>query len=344
MVPIDPATGGYDAAVLAMFDDLTGPEVPGLADLLPRVLPAGATAGALTAAGAERLDPTGTLRAGTPCCPPEGDAGTGMVATNSVAPRTGNVSAGTSVFAMVVLERALKGVHHEIDVVTTPAGDPVAMVHCNNGASELGAWAGVFGEFAAALGVASDDDAVFAALLHAAVDGEADAGGVLAYNFLAGEPVAGLVEGRPLVVRTPSSRLSLGNFARAQVYGVFATLALGMRVLAEEDVAVERMFAHGGIFRTEGIAQRALAAALDVPVTVGETAAEGGAWGIAVLAAYLRTGAAVPLADHLAHTVFADAPTRVADPEPEQVAGFAAYLERFAAGLPAQRAAATSIR
>jgi sugar (pentulose or hexulose) kinase len=343
MVPIDPATGEYDARLLAAFDELTGPETPRLADLLPRVLPAGAAAGALTAAGAVRLDPTGTLRAGIPCCPPEGDAGTGMVATNSVAPRTGNVSAGTSVFAMVVLERALERVHHEIDVVTTPAGDPVAMVHCNNGASELGAWAGMFGEFAAALGVTCDDDAVFAAVLHAAVDGEADAGGLLAYNFLAGEPVAGLVEGRPLVVRTPGSRLTLGNFARAQVYGVFATLALGMRVLAGEQVAVDRMFAHGGIFRTEHVAQCALAAALDVPVTVGETAAEGGAWGIAVLAAYLRGGAADPLSDYLTHTVFTGAATRVAEPDPAQVAGFAAYLERFVAALPAQRAAATSV-
>ena len=343
MVPIDPATGDYDTALLTKFDELTGTDGPGIADLLPRVLPAGADAGALTERGASLLDPTGTLRAGIRCCPPEGDAGTGMVATNSIAPRTGNVSAGTSVFAMVVLERALQRVHHEIDVVTTPAGDPVAMVHCNNGASELGAWAAMFGELAAALGVVCDDDTVFAALLHAAVGGEADAGGLLAYNFLAGEPVAGLVEGRPLVVRTPSSRLSLGNFARAQVYGVFATLALGMRVLASEDVAVESMFAHGGIFRTEGVAQRALAAALDVPVTVGETAAEGGAWGIAVLAAYLRTGAGAPLADHLTDTVFADAPTQVAEPDPAEVAGFAAYLERFTAGLPAQQAAASTI-
>lgn len=343
MFPIDPATGEYDAGLVARFDDLTGPDAPRLRDLLPRVVPAGVPAGTLTAAGAERLDPSGTLAAGIPCCPPEGDAGTGMVATNAVAPRTGNVSVGTSVFAMVVLERGLRRMHHEIDVVTTPAGDPVAMVHCNNGASELGAWAGVFGEFAAALGVTCDDDAVFAALLQAAAAGEPDAGGLLAYNFLAGEPVAGLLEGRPLVVRTPGSRLTLGNLARAHLYGVFATLALGMRVLAEEEVAVDTMFAHGGVFRTEGVAQRALAAALGVPVTVGETAAEGGAWGMAVLAAYLRDGAGVPLADHLARTVFKDAPTQVAAPDPAEVAGFAAYLDRFAAGLPAQRAAATSV-
>lgn len=342
MFPLDPATGDYDAELLKRLDALTA-GVP-FRELLPRVLAAGAPAGVLTERGAALLDPSGTLRAGIRCCAPEGDAGTGMVATNSVAPRTGNVSAGTSTFAMVVLERALEQVHHEIDVVMTPAGDPVAMVHCNNGASELGAWASVFGEFAAALGAPCDDDAVFAALLHAAADGEADAGGLVSYNFLAGEPVAGVAEGRPLLVRTPGSRLSLGNFARAQVYGVFATLALGMKVLAGEQVAVDRMLAHGGIFRTEGVAQRALAAALGVPVAVGEVAAEGGAWGIAVLAAYARDGAQLPLPDHLTREVFAGASAEPVEPEPAQAAGFAAYLERFTAGLPLQQAAATSIR
>ena len=341
MFPIDPATGTYDAELLARFDKLTGSGA--LVDLLPGVLPAGANAGALTTEGAQRLDPTGTLDAGIPCCPPEGDAGTGMVATNSVAPRTGNVSAGTSVFAMVVLERALREVHHEIDVVTTPSGDPVAMVHCNNGASELGAWAGVLGELAEALGHDRSPDEVFAALLGAAAAGEPDAGGLLAYNFVSGEPVAGLADGRPMVVRTPTSRLTLANFARAHVYSVFATLALGMRVLAREGVEVDAMFAHGGIFRTAGVAQRALAAALEVPVIVGETAAEGGAWGIAVLAAYARDGAAVPLAQHLAETVFAGAATTTAAPEPDEVAGFAAYLDRFVAGLPAEQSAAATI-
>ena len=342
MFPIDPATGTYDAELLARFDKLTGSGA--LVELLPTVLRAGEQAGSLTGEGAQRLDPTGVLSAGIVCCPPEGDAGTGMVATNSVAPRTGNVSAGTSTFAMVVLERALREIHHEIDVVTTPAGDPVAMVHCNNGASELGAWAGVLGQFAAALpGVDVDPDTVFAALLGAAADGEPDAGGLLAYNFLSGEPVAGLLEGRPMVVRTPTSRLTLANFARAQVYGVFAALALGMKVLNGEGVEVDAMFAHGGIFRTEGVAQRALAAALDVPVTIGETAAEGGAWGIAALAAYVRSGSQKPLAQHLGETVFAGAVTSVATPEPGEVAGFAAYLDRFVAGLPAEQAAAAAI-
>ncbi|MFE6647438.1 xylulokinase, partial [Nocardioides sp. NPDC057772] len=263
MFPIDPATGTYDQRMLEQTSHLAAAKRPGLRveGLLPKVLPAGADAGRLTPEGAALLDPTGTLRPGVPLCPPEGDAGTGMVATNSVAQRTGNVSAGTSIFAMVVLEKPLATVHHAIDVVTTPAGDPVAMVHCNNGASELDAWAGVFGEFAAALGHPCEPDAVFGALLTAALKGSPDGGGLLAYNYLAGEPITGLDEGRPLFVRTPGSRLDLAGFARAQVYGVFGTLALGMRVLADQGVEIDAMFAHGGLFRTAGVAQRLLAAA-----------------------------------------------------------------------------------
>jgi sugar (pentulose or hexulose) kinase len=293
MFPIDSATRDYDAELLRRFDGLVAERAPGLrlADLLPEVLAAGRSAGELTPEGAALLDPAGALRPGIPLCPPEGDAGTGMVATNAVAPRTGNVSAGTSIFAMVVLERPLERVHHELDIVTTPAGDPVAMVHCNNGASELAGWVGMFGRFAAAAGTPVDADAAFDALFREALDGEADAGGLLAYNHLAGEPIAGLDEGRPLFVRTPESRLTLANFMRAQLYGVFGTLSLGMRVLAGEGVALDRMFAHGGMFRTAGVAQRFLAGALDAPVAVGETASEGGAWGMAVLAAYLSHAA-----------------------------------------------------
>ena len=345
MFPIDPATGDYDRTLLARFNQLVADRRPGLAleRLLPEVLPAGADAGQLTEAGARLLDPTGALPAGIPVCPPEGDAGTGMVATNSVAPRTGNISAGTSIFAMVVLERPLAKVHHELDLVTTPAGDPVAMVHCNNGASELGAWAGLLGEFAAALGQPAEPDAVFQALLRAALAGEADGGGLLAYNYLAGEPITGLTEGRPLVLRTPDSRLNLANFARSQLYGVFATLALGMRVLAEEQVGLDRMFAHGGLFRTEGVAQRFLAAAIGAPVAVGETAGEGGAWGMAVLAAYRLAGGGQDLSGYLRERVFADAKLRVVEPDPADVAGFAGYLERYQAGLAAEQAA-TAVR
>ncbi|QKJ20435.1 xylulokinase [Microbacterium hominis] len=345
MFPIDSATGGYDERMLAQYDELvegsalTAP----LRDLLPEVLSAGAPAGTLTDAGAALLDPSGALRAGIPFCPPEGDAGTGMVATGAVAPRTGNVSAGTSIFAMVVLEHPLSEQHHELDLVTTPAGDPVAMVHCNNGASELAAWAGMFTRFADAAGAPMDADAVFDVLFREALAGDADAGGLLAYNHLAGEPIAGTAEGRPLFVRTPDSSFTLANAMRAQLYGVFGTLALGMRVLAGEGVGIDRMLAHGGMFRTAGVAQRFLAGALDAPVAVGETASEGGAWGIAVLAAYLAHAESTALADYLDERVFAGAAVDTAHPDPADVAGFAAYLDRYRAGLAVERAAIASL-
>ncbi|MFK4837139.1 xylulokinase [Microbacterium sp. ZW T2_14] len=364
MFPIDSTTGDYDAGMLERYDALRqapgpaagqaqGPAagrlpVAHVTDLLPRVLAAGAPAGELTAEGAALLDPTGALRPGIPFCAPEGDAGTGMVATNAVAPRTGNVSAGTSIFAMVVLERPLERVHHELDLVTTPSGDAVAMVHCNNGASELAAWAGMFARFAAASGTPLADDAVYETLFREALEGEADAGGLLAYNHLAGEPIAGLAEGRPLFVRTPDSRLTLANAIRAQLYGVFGTLALGMRVLDDEGVGLDRMFAHGGMFRTAGVAQRFLAGALGAPVSVGDTASEGGAWGIAVLAAYAMTvretdasaaASGISLAAYLDDRVFADAAIATAEPDPADVAGFAAYLDRYRAGLAVEAAA-----
>jgi sugar (pentulose or hexulose) kinase len=348
MFPIDPTTHDYDADLLGRYDTHVADTAPGfrLASLLPEVLVAGAPAGELTPAGAALLDPTGALAPGSVLCPPEGDAGTGMVATCSVAPRTGNVSAGTSIFAMVVLERPLTSMHHELDLVTTPAGDPVAMVHCNNGASELAAWAGMFGRFAAAAGTPIDSDAVFDTLFREALTGDADAGGLLAYNHLAGEPIAGLTEGRPLFVRTPDSRLTLANFMRAQLYGVFGTLSLGMRVLADEGVRLDAMFAHGGLFRTAGVAQRFLAGALDAPVSVAETASEGGAWGIAVLAAYTAataSGLELELDGYLRERVFADAEFSTTAPDPADVAGFTAYLDRYSAGLAIERAAVDSL-
>jgi sugar (pentulose or hexulose) kinase len=344
MFPIDAAGADYDGDFLARYDRLVHGEALAapLRDLLPEVLTAGVTAGELTAEGAALLDPSGALRPGIPFCPPEGDAGTGMVATDAVAPRTGNVSAGTSIFAMVVLEKPLQHVHSEIDVVTTPAGDPVAMVHCNNGASELAAWAGMFARFAEAAGLALDTDTVYDVLFREAVDGAPDAGGLLAYNHLAGEPIAGLSEGRPLFVRTPDSRLNLANAMRAHLYGVFGTLALGMRVLAEEGVTLERMSAHGGMFRTAGVAQRFLAAALDAPVDVAESAGEGGAWGVAVLAAFTASGGG-DLATYLTSTVFSQAESRSIAPGPDDVAGFAAYLDRYEAGLAVERAAVSAL-
>ncbi len=346
MFPVDPATRHYDARMLAQVDELLAGRRPGdreLRALLPEVLVAGQDAGRLTEEGAALLDPSGTLQAGIPLCPPEGDAGTGMVATNAVAPRTGNVSVGTSIFAMVVLERPLERVHHELDVVTTPTGDLVAMVHCNNGASELGAWAEVFGRFAAALGQPAEPDAVFGALLREALDGDPDGGGLLAYNYLSGEPITGLAQGRPLVVRTPGSRLTLANFARTQVYGAFGTLSLGMRVLDEEGVAIDTLFAHGGMFRTAGVAQRLLAAAVRAPVAVATSAGEGGPWGMAVLAAYLGAAAEHDLATYLQTRVFADAAVDVVEPDPADTAGFEAFLERYVAGLAIERAATEAL-
>jgi sugar (pentulose or hexulose) kinase len=343
MVPIDGATGAYDATMLARFDQLTaeaGVDLV-LADLLPAIAHAGQPAGVLTEAGAALLDPTGRLRPGIPLCPPEGDAGTGMVATNSVAPRTGNVSAGTSIFAMVVLERELGRVHRELDLVTTPAGDPVAMVHCNNGASELDAWAGLFAEFARALGAEVDSSKVFETLFAAALGGAADGGGMLAYNYLSGEPITSFDEGRPLFLRAPDSRLDLGTFMRTHLYASLATLRIGMDVLQKtEGVRLDRMFAHGGLFKTEGVAQRFLAAAIDTPVSVGDVAAEGGAWGIAVLAAFAtRRSPEQSLADYLDTTVFTGASLQTVEPDPIDVAGFDAFMQRYVAALPVERAA-----
>ena len=343
MFPIDAETHDWDLARLAsaqILFDATGAG-PRLIDILPRVLVAGQTAGTLTEAGARLLDPTGGLPAGIPLCPPEGDAGTGMVATKAVAPRTGNVSAGTSIFAMIVLQNPLSRLHTEIDMVTTPAGDPVAMVHCNNGASEIDAWAQVFGQFAARAGCNVDDRQVFGTLFGAALDGEVDGGGLMAYNYLAGEPITGLEQGRPLIVRTPDSRLDLPNLARTLIMSSFATLALGMRTLAAEGVRVDDMFAHGGIFATKVVAQRLLAAALDVPVTVGQTASEGGAWGMAVLAAYARSGES-GLGSYLSERVFANAAVTTLAPDAGDVSGFTTFLASFERGLSIQQAAVSA--
>lgn len=348
MFPVDPVTRDYEAKLLEIVDEKVAAlrTSPKLVDLLPKALVAGEQAGSLTAEGALWLDPTGALQSGIPAAPPEGDAGTGMVATNAVAPRTGNVSAGTSIFAMVVLEQALKNRHHELDLVTTPAGDLVAMVHCNNGASELNTWAGLLGEFARAIGSTASTDEVFAAFFGAALEGEANGGGLLAYNYLAGEPITGLDEGRPLFVRTPDSQFNLANFARTQIYGAFGTLALGMRVLHSEDVQIDNMLAHGGVFRTAGVAQRLLAASIDAPVSVAATASEGGAWGIAVLADFVRTRLETPelsLQDYLNNKIFADAEINTMAPLAQDVAGFAEYLTRYEAGLAIQKTATQTI-
>lgn len=342
MFPIDVTTGSYDAELLSKFDQLVAPHGYDwrISDLLPKVLPAGTVAGELSQAGARLLDPSGALRPGIKMCPPEGDAGTGMVATNSVARRTGNVSAGTSIFAMVVLEQPLRRQHSELDLVTTPAGDLVAMVHCNNGASELNSWAGLFAEFSEALGHRAEMSAIFETLFRSALAGESDAGGLLAYNYLSGEHITGFAEGRPLLLRTPDSRLSLANFMRAQLFATFATLSVGMKVLAAEGVELDSLYAHGGLFKTKGVAAKILAAALNTSVSVGEIAGEGGAWGIALLAAYARDNhAGLPLSDYLSQQVFREAQLDTVAPLPADVDGFAKFAERFVSGLPIERAA-----
>lgn len=344
MFPIDIATGQFDTAMIEQFDTLlAGRTGWQLADLLPAVVPAGKQAGALAAEGALLLDPTGTLQAGIPFAPAEGDAGTGMVATNSVARRTANVSAGTSIFAMVVLEGAMKKLHEEIDLVTTPAGDLVGMAHCNNGTIDLSAWVSLFGEVAAALGADVDTNTLFETLYRSALNGDADGGGMLAYNFLAGEHGVGLEAGRPMFVRTPQSTFTLANFMRTHLFASLGALRLGMDImLKDEGVQLDSMFAHGGLFKTKGVAQGFLAAAMDTPVSVGDLAGEGGAWGMALLGSFMRAGGG-DLTAWLAEEVFAGAEMDTVTPEAADVAGFDAFMERFSAGLAIERAAVDSL-
>lgn len=348
MFPIDSAACDYDAAMVCRFNGLLQAHELAyrLEDILPRVLRAGEAAGVLTAEGAKLLDPTGTLRPGVPLCPPEGDAGTGMVATGSVAPRTGNVSAGTSVFAMAVLEKPLSGVYPEIDMVTTPAGAPVAMVHCNTCTSDLDAWVKLLGEMAGAAGAALSKQALYELFYKKALEGEADCGGLVNYNCYSGEPVAGLARGCPLFVRRPDARLNLANFARAQLYSAMATLKLGMDILLEgEGVPLDTLCGHGGLFKTPIVGQRLLAGALGVPVAVMETAGEGGPWGMAVLAAYmLNRRKGETLERYLADRVFAAAKGSIEPPQETDRAGFARFMERYKKGLAAEQAAAEALQ
>ncbi len=343
MFPIDSQTLNYDERMLALFNERIAAEnLPWkLQDILPHVLLAGEAAGVLTAEGAALIDPTGNLPAGIPLCPPEGDAGTGMVATNSVAERTGNVSAGTSVFAMIVLERALSKLYPEIDMVTTPAGKPVAMVHSNNCTSDLNAWVELFQEFTRVLGVEVEQTRLFEVLYQQALAGDADAGGLLAYNYLSGEHITHLEEGRPLFARTPESRFTLANFMRVHLFSALGALKIGLDILFEqEQVKIDQVLGHGGFFKTKGVGQRLMAAAMNVPVSVMETAGEGGAWGIALLAAYmLRRAGNESLETYLTNAVFADAKGIMVAPDPADVAGFAAFMARYKKGLAIERTA-----
>ena len=287
------------------------------------------------------MDPTGTLQPGVPMCPPEGDAGTGMVATNSVAVRTGNVSAGTSIFAMVVLEKAMQKVHEEIDMVTTPNGMPVAMVHCNNCTSDLNAWVNLFGECTESFGVKVDKNELYGVLYRKALEGAVDCGGVTAYNYFSGEPITGLDAGRPMVVRTPDADFTLANFMRSHLYSAVATLKIGMDILLkEEHVAVDSLMGHGGFFKTPVVGQRVMAAGMNAPITVMDTASEGGAWGMAILAAFMKekeTGET--LSSYLNDKIFAGQTGTTLQPEPEDVKGFEAFLEEYKRLLPAEKAA-----
>lgn len=348
MFPIDSGTGNYDAGMLKRFDELIAEKTFSwtLEGILPKVLSAGDQAGVLSAEGAKLLDPTGTLQPGTPLCPPEGDAGTGMTATNAVRVRTGNVSAGTSVFSMVVLEKALSRVHEEIDMVTTPDGMPVAMVHCNNCTSDLNAWVKLFDEFAETFGVKIDKNELYGTLYRKALESDTDCGGLLAYNFFSGEPVVGLNEGRPLFVRTPDAKFTLANFMRSHLYSALASLKVGNDILLkEEQVTVDALMGHGGLFKTPVVGQQILAAALNAPVTVMDTASEGGPWGMAVLAAYMREReSGESLADYLDNRIFAGRTGTTVSPKPEDVAGFDRFAAAYKATLPAQKAAVAGLR
>ncbi len=343
MLPIDSETMNYSAGMISKFDALVAPEsFPWkLEDILPRVLVAGADAGYLTAEGARRLDVSGHLKPGAPFCPPEGDAGTGMVATNAVLKRTGNVSAGTSSFSMIVLEKELSKPYEVIDMVTTPDGYPVAMVHCNNCTSDLNAWVNLFKEYQQLLGVPVDMNEVFGKLYNNALTGDPDCGGLLSYNYFSGEPVTGLTEGRPLFVRSATDKFSLANFMRANLYASVAVLKIGNDILFDEEhVQVDRITGHGGLFKTPGVGQRVLAAALNSPISVMETAGEGGAWGIALLAAFVvnnRKGQSLP--EWLNDCVFlGNAGTEIA-PLREDVEGFNKYIEIYKRGLAIEKAA-----
>ncbi len=331
----------YDAAMLAKFDELCEGKLPRkLKAILPQVLCAGEDAGVLTEAGAKLLDEDGDLEAGVPMCPPEGDAGTGMVATNSVRKRTGNVSAGTSVFAMIVLENALKKLHREIDMVTTPDGAPVAMVHCNNCTSDINAWAGLFKEVADLCGADIKMGDLFTALFKKSAEADADCGNLISYNYFSGEHITGFESGKPLFIKNPDSNFSLANFMRVQLFTSFGSLKVGLAILDEENVEVDKILGHGGFFKTPVIGQSVLAAVMNAPVSVMETAGEGGAWGVAVLAAYAvnkEQGETLP--DYLDNKIFASLGMTTLEPDSAIVDSFNTFMESFKKGLAVERAA-----
>jgi len=347
MFPIDVRTQDFNLTLAGRFDAHIADKKFSwkLKEILPQVLRAGEPAGVLTAEGARLLDPAGNLEAGIPFCPPEGDAGTGMVATNSVEVRTGNVSAGTSVFAMLVLEKELSKAHHEIDLVTTPDGKLVGMAHSNNCSSDLNAWIALFGQAAEALGAAFSRDELFDKLLTLALDGDPDCGGLLSYGYISGEHMTGFSEGRPLFVRSTDSRFTMANFMRAHLFSALCALRTGLNILTQEEgVAVDEIRGHGGFFTTPAVGQRIMAAATGVPVSVLKTAGEGGAWGIALLAAYRvnkKHGETLP---EFLNPIFAGSMGTAVNPDPEDAEGFNRFFERYHKGLAIERAAVESMK
>lgn len=343
MLPIDSDTKDYSATMVEKFDRLVAPYGYSwnLLDILPKVLNAGDNAGFLTEEGAKMIDISGHLKPGIPVCPPEGDAGTGMVATNAVRQRTGNVSAGTSSFSMIVLEKELSKPYEMIDMVTTPDGSPVAMVHCNNCTSDLNAWVELFKEYQELLGVPVDMNEVYGKLYNNALKGDADCGGLIAYNYISGEPVTGLAEGRPLFVRSANDKFNLANFMRANLYASVGVLKIGNDILFnEEKIKVDKITGHGGLFKTKGVGQRILAAAINSPISVMETAGEGGAWGIALLGSYLvNNPKGLPLADFLDEIVFAGQSGEEITPTADDVRGFNKYIENYRKCLPIEETA-----
>lgn len=348
MFPIDSETNNYDAQMLSKFSGLIAEKGFGwtLEGILPSVLDAGSEAGALTGEGAKYLDPLGVLRAGIPVCPPEGDAGTGMVATNSVSVHTGNVSAGTSIFAMIVLEKGLSNRYVEIDMVTTPSGKPVAMVHCNSCTSDLDAWVGMFGEILGVFGTQVEKWELYDTLYFKALEGALDGGGMVSYNYYSGEPITGIEEGRPLFMRLPDSRLSLSTFMRVLLYSTVSTLKIGMDILFErEQVRLDKLLGHGGLFKTKGVGQRIMSSALNVPVAVMESAGEGGAWGIALLAAYMRCKEeGEGLDGFLGRRVFLGVREDCVEPDEGEREGFVRFMGRYGEGLGVEREAVRRLR
>lgn len=348
MFPIDTSTKRFNKNMIARFDTLVEPKGFDwkLEEILPEVLVAGENAGVLTEEGAKLLDPSGALQAGILMCPPEGDAGTGMAATNSVARRTGNVSAGTSIFGMAVLENDLSKPYEELDIVTTPSGDAVAMVHCNNCSSDLNAWVGIFKEFAESYGMEVDMGKLFGILFNKSLEGNKDCGDVLAYNYYSGEHITGFNEGRPLLVRKPDSKFNLANFMRANLYTTMGALKTGFDILTkQEGVVLDKLQGHGGLFKTKGVAQSYLAAATNTPVSVMATAGEGGAWGMALLASYMiQKEENEDLGTYLEKKVFGESEAYVMEPDAADVAGFEKFMERYSAGLAIERAAVENMK